>query len=480
MIARLERPLADSGAWLRRGATLAWLGAVVLIAVTLAFYVRREAPAQPTALVQGPLGVAAIALTGLLYASVGAFLLRRASGDAIGWALLGIGVGMAVILPLDQLVEASIHSFRSIPAATVLVAWALSSVHLPASGAAAVLVMLLFPTRGLDWRYAGWTLTLAIGGTALLGISTALRPEGLLWYPTLPNPLGLPIGVAPVVSAASILGVSAFVASLALAVAGLAWRARHGDRRLRRRLVWVALGSVAMAGSVAFLFIGRYAGFVSGGAESEVLAFGAALGAALLPLAMARFATVTASQGQEARDRTFLFTDLLDSTAMYANVGDLVAFDLVRLHFDTLTAAARRHRGEVIKTIGDALMACFEDPADAVRAALEMFDGLDRFNRRNASDLVLKVGIHRGPAIVGRGRTRTDYFGQTVNVASRVGAIAAPGELVLTEAVAGGDGVMPLLAGYDAPSEQATLKGVAGEVLVHRLRPARSPAAVSG
>jgi class 3 adenylate cyclase len=188
---------------------------------------------------------------------------------------------------------------------------------------------------------------------------------------------------------------------------------------------------------------------------------------------MLRFATVTASQGQETRDLTFLFTDLQDSTAMYASIGDVFAFDLVRLHFDTLTAVTRRRRGEIVKTIGDALMARFREPADAVQAALEMFERLDNFNRSNATKLVLKVGIHRGDAIVVSGRHGTDYFGQTVNIASRIGAIAAPGEIVLSDAVRRGSAVPPLLAGYQVHEEQASLKGVSGEVLVHRLQPAQ-------
>ena len=111
--------------------------------------------------------------------------------------------------------------------------------------------------------------------------------------------------------------------------------------------------------------------------------------------------------------------------------------------------------------------------ADAVQAALEMFERLDNFNRMNATKLVLKVGIHRGDAIVVSGRHGTDYFGQTVNIASRIGAIAAPGEIVLSDAVHHGSSVPPLLAGYQVHEEQATLKGASGEVLVHRLQPAQ-------
>jgi len=465
-----RRADVDPGVALRWTATIASLLAVGAILVTLVLYVVRGASPQPTGFVQGPLGVSAIAMTGLLYSSVGALLLRRQPRDLIGWALLGIGIGMAVILPLDQFVEDSIHGFRPVPPGTLVTAWALTAVHMPASGAAVVLVVLLFPTGHLDWRYGRQTLALAVVGTTLLAIGSAFRPEGLLWYPTLPNPLAIPTTVAPFVSLLSLAGVALFVGSLALAAVCLIWRYQNGSPRQRRQLAWVALGAAAMAGSVALFYIGRYAGTVAG-SQGERLAFIAAVGAALLPLAMFRFATVTASQGQETRDLTFLFTDLQDSTAMYASIGDVFAFDLVRLHFDTLSAVARRRRGEIVKTIGDALMARFRDPADAVQAALEMFERLDNFNRMNATKLALKVGIHRGDAIVVSGRQGTDYFGQTVNIASRIGAIAAPGEIVLSDAVHQGSSVPPLLAGYQVREEQASLKGVSGEVLVHRLRP---------
>ena len=471
---------AGVGPWvvLRWAATIAWLLAVSAILVTIGLRVVRDASSQPVGFVRGPLGVSAIAMTGILYSSVGAFLLRRRPRDPIGWALLGIGIGMAVILPLDQFVEGSIHGFRPVPLGTLVTAWALTTVHMPASGAAVVLVALLFPTGRLDWRYGRQALTLAVVGAMLLAIGSALRPEGLLWYPTLPNPLAVPASFAPLVSLLSLVGVIAFVGSLALAAACLIWRYRNGSARQRRQLAWVALGATAMACSVALFYIGRYAGTVAG-SLGERLEFVAAVGAVLLPLGIFRFATVTASQGQETRDLTFLFTDLQDSTAMYDTMGDMFAFDLVRLHFDTLTEVARRRRGEVVKTIGDALMAVFSDPADATHAALEMFERLDNFNRTNATRLVLKVGIHRGDAIVMSGRHGTDYFGQTVNIASRIGAIAAPGEIVLSDAVHQGSAVPSLLAGYEVREEQASLKGVSGKVLVHRLRPLQNAHASS-
>src|SRR5436853_609704 len=65
-----------------------------------------------------------------------------------------------------------------------------------------------------------------------------------------------------------------------------------------------------------------------------------------------------------------LFSDLTGSTALYARVGDAVAFRLVQDHFDLLSGIIEAEGGVVVKTIGDAVMAAFPDEGAAVRAAL--------------------------------------------------------------------------------------------------------------
>ena len=65
-----------------------------------------------------------------------------------------------------------------------------------------------------------------------------------------------------------------------------------------------------------------------------------------------------------------LFSDLKGSTALYDAVGDAAAYRLVRAHFAYLAAIVREHDGAVVKTIGDAVMAAFHDPVQALRAAL--------------------------------------------------------------------------------------------------------------
>ncbi len=86
------------------------------------------------------------------------------------------------------------------------------------------------------------------------------------------------------------------------------------------------------------------------------------------------FAEATLRPGDDAgvSQVALLFTDLQGSTALYERVGDAAAYNMVREHFALLAAIVRDHDGAVVKTIGDAVMASFSDPAQAVHAALAM------------------------------------------------------------------------------------------------------------
>ena len=85
--------------------------------------------------------------------------------------------------------------------------------------------------------------------------------------------------------------------------------------------------------------------------------------------------------------------------------------------------ACDRH-GAIVKTIGDAVMAVFDNPVEATSAALEMIDALNEFNHTISQELILKVGIHRGHSMAVTDNERIDYFGQSVNIAARVQGLA--------------------------------------------------------
>ncbi|MES2641135.1 MAG: adenylate/guanylate cyclase domain-containing protein [Myxococcota bacterium] len=133
-----------------------------------------------------------------------------------------------------------------------------------------------------------------------------------------------------------------------------------------------------------------------------------------------------------------LFSDLSASTALYSRVGDAPAFRLVQDHFELLREKIAAENGVVVKTIGDAVMAAFQDEGAALRAGIAMQAAWDHFRalRPDGVDTMLKVGVHTGPAYVVTANGVLDYFGQTVNLAARLQGAAHEREIVVTEELA--------------------------------------------
>lgn len=180
--------------------------------------------------------------------------------------------------------------------------------------------------------------------------------------------------------------------------------------------------------------------------------------------------TLDVDQRLKITSLTFLFTDLRGSTELYERVGDLAAFDLVRAHFRVLNEIVASEAGAVVKTIGDAVMATFPTPDRAVAAALRMREAMRQLNReRGGDDLLLKIGIHEGPCIAVSMNERQDYFGQTVNIASRVQGLANSQSIYATDAVVEDTRAAEILeAARLAPvSQGAMLRGIASEVALY-------------
>lgn len=182
-----------------------------------------------------------------------------------------------------------------------------------------------------------------------------------------------------------------------------------------------------------------------------------------------RSETVSVDEGIAVKDITFLFTDLKGSTALYDQIGDPKAYFLVRQHFDTLGSAIQHNEGAIVKTIGDAVMAAFMNPHDAVRAALEMLHDIEGFNNNISDKLILKIGVHTGHSIVVTLNDRLDYFGQTVNIASRVQGLADAGEIYMSEEVYTFPGVQESIAHCTITPEQVTVKGVSEKIRVYKI-----------
>jgi len=182
--------------------------------------------------------------------------------------------------------------------------------------------------------------------------------------------------------------------------------------------------------------------------------------------------TLDIDQRLKITSLTFLFTDLKGSTALYERVGDLVAYDLVRQHFQVLHEIVAAETGAVVKTIGDAVMATFQTPDRALAAALRMREEMTRINaERKNEDLLLKIGIHEGPCLAVTLNDMQDYFGQTVNLAARVQGLASSRAIIVTKPVMEDAKTAKILesAGLQPTMQHAALRGVADETTLYEI-----------
>lgn len=111
---------------------------------------------------------------------------------------------------------------------------------------------------------------------------------------------------------------------------------------------------------------------------------------------------------------TVLFADITESSELYHKLGDKAAQTLIHKGLESLSEVVNQCHGRLIKTIGDEIMAVFDNPAQAIEAAL--------FMPKLLYPLSLRIGLHHGPVIV----EAADVFGNAVNVASRLVAKAKP------------------------------------------------------
>jgi adenylate cyclase len=167
-------------------------------------------------------------------------------------------------------------------------------------------------------------------------------------------------------------------------------------------------------------------------------------------------------QKLEGDRRAIVFTDLVGFSDWALEAGDDLALELLREVADAIEPPVVKRGGEVVKRLGDGMMAVFADPAAAVAAVLdarERLDGVEVAGYRPR----MRAGIHVGSPR----RLADDYLGVDVNVAARVADHASAGEVLIS-----GDALEAL--GRDSvPARKKLLfraKGVPSDVTVYALR----------
>ena len=129
---------------------------------------------------------------------------------------------------------------------------------------------------------------------------------------------------------------------------------------------------------------------------------------------------------------TFMFTDIVDSTALTEKVGNIMAQRVIRAHNTIVRKALRSKEGTEVKHTGDGIMATFQEPQHSVKAAIEIQQELEAYNRKH-QDLQVKVriGLNAGEAVI----EENDYFGTAVQLTARICDNAKSSEVRCSEVI---------------------------------------------
>lgn len=129
--------------------------------------------------------------------------------------------------------------------------------------------------------------------------------------------------------------------------------------------------------------------------------------------------------------RAVMFTDIVDSTAMTARLGDVRSVEMVRAHDAVVRRALKESSGREVKHTGDGIMASFDDVPASVACACAIQRAFADFNRTSREPLRIRIGVHAGEPV----EDSNDLFGRTVQLAARICQDAEPDAIVISAAV---------------------------------------------
>ncbi|MCG7983623.1 MAG: adenylate/guanylate cyclase domain-containing protein [Candidatus Thiodiazotropha lotti] len=126
-----------------------------------------------------------------------------------------------------------------------------------------------------------------------------------------------------------------------------------------------------------------------------------------------------------------VFADIVESTRLYESLGDTLAKKLITELEEAIAQVVTECGGHVVEIIGDEVMSRYDNPSSAVIAACRIHERVELYAEQSAMPMAARIGLHYGPAIFEAGR----MYGDSVNVAARMAAIAQAKQIITTEQV---------------------------------------------
>lgn len=160
---------------------------------------------------------------------------------------------------------------------------------------------------------------------------------------------------------------------------------------------------------------------------------------------------------------TVLFTDIVESTQLAERLGDRQWKLLLAAHYDDIRELLDQHRGRLVDTAGDGILATFDAPARAIRCGMAIVASAKRLG------VDVRAGVHTGEVEV----AGNDLRGVAVHLAARLQSVAEPGTTLVSATTRD----LTIGAGLDFIDRGTrTLKGITGEWRVFEARPAEPTA----
>lgn len=160
--------------------------------------------------------------------------------------------------------------------------------------------------------------------------------------------------------------------------------------------------------------------------------------------------------------RSFMFTDIVTSTDLIGLIGDSAWEDLLKWHDRTLREEFAAHSGDEVRHTGDGFFIAFAQPRSAVECAVAIQRRLEKHRREHGFSPWVRIGIHHSEASL----EKSDYAGQGVHIAARLGDLADKAQILVSEDFLDAAGAIPFAV---SEPRRVALKGVAGEVRVREI-----------